>query len=43
MVPITVCLSSNPTSAVHKFVLDKKKDVVTLNNIEPNDWIKVSF
>lgn len=42
MVPITVCSSSNPTSAVHKFVLDKKKDVVTLNNIEPNDWIKLN-
>lgn len=43
MVPISICSASNPTAVIHKFVFDKKQTIVTLNDIKPDEWIKVSI
>jgi len=40
-VPIGICTASSPQKSVHRFVLNEKEATVTIDNIKPNDWIKV--
>jgi len=42
MVPVSVSTASSPEKAVHKFVLDSKDITVTIENVDPNDWLKIN-
>lgn len=42
LVPVTVSTASSPEEAVHKFVLSAQEDTVTVDGVDPNDWLKVS-
>ncbi|KAK2165380.1 hypothetical protein LSH36_51g04005 [Paralvinella palmiformis] len=41
-VPIGICTASSPQKSVHRFVLNEKEATVTIDNIKPNDWIKIN-
>ena len=41
MVPVSVSTASSPTKAVHRMVLDQQEATVTLNGVNPGDWVKV--
>lgn len=40
-IPISITTASNPTKPL-KILLTKKEDVVKLENVSPNDWIKLN-
>jgi len=41
LVPVTVSSASSPEEAVHKFVLSAQEDTVTVDAVNPDDWLKV--
>lgn len=42
MVPISIATSANPSEAVQKVVLDKQSITVTLENVKPDQWVKLN-
>ena len=43
MVPVSISTASSPTTAVNRFVLKEKETTVTLENVKPDEWVKVGF
>ena len=43
LVPVSVTTASSPDKAVHRFVLDQHEVAISLENINPSDWVKVSY
>ena len=41
MIPITIATKNNKSAA--SILLDTKTSTVTIDNIDSNDWVKVSF
>ena len=41
MVPVSISTASSPTTAVNRFVLRDKETSVTLENVKPDEWVKV--
>ena len=41
MVPVSVATSANPNEAVTKVVLDKPSMTITLDDVKPDQWVKV--
>jgi len=41
MIPITIATKNNKSAA--SILLETKTSTVTIDNIDPNDWIKVGF
>jgi len=41
LVPVTVSTASSPAEAVHKFILIAQEETVTVDRIDPDDWLKV--
>ena len=39
MIPITIATKKNQLA--HSFLLDGKQTTVTIDNVEPSDWVKV--
>ena len=39
MIPITIATKKNQSA--HSFVLDSKQATVTIENVDPSDWVKV--
>ena len=42
LVPVSISTASSPTTAVNRFVLKDKQTTVTLENVKPDEWVKVS-
>ena len=42
MVPIDIATSTDPSKPINSQVLTDKSLTVTLDNVKPSDWIKVS-
>ena len=42
MVPVSISTASSPSTAVNRFVLKDKQTTVTLENVKPDEWVKVS-
>ncbi|ESO88043.1 hypothetical protein LOTGIDRAFT_204438 [Lottia gigantea] len=42
MVPVSICTSNSPAKPVQTVVLKEASSTITLNNIKPEDWIKVN-
>lgn len=42
LVPVSVSTASSPDKAVHRFVLDQREVAVTVDNVQPGDWLKVN-
>ena len=43
MVPVSISTASSPTTAVNRFVLKEKETTVTLENVKPDEWVKVGM
>ena len=43
MVPVSVSTASSPTKSVKTFVLDEREAKIQVDNVKPNEWIKVLF
>ena len=41
MVPVSVVCGSKPNDVLHQFVLEDREKTITLNDVEPGDWLKV--
>lgn len=41
MVPISIATSANPSEAAVKVVLDAASTTVTVENVKPDQWVKV--
>jgi len=41
LVPVTVSTASSPEEAVHKFILSAEEETVTVDGVQPDDWLKV--
>ncbi len=42
-IPITVLTKSNPTKIAQQILMDKPETIITLDNISPDDWIKLNY
>ncbi|XP_056441813.1 puromycin-sensitive aminopeptidase-like isoform X1 [Gadus chalcogrammus] len=42
MVPVSICTSDDPSHACHKVLLDGTDATITLNNVRPDQWVKIN-
>jgi puromycin-sensitive aminopeptidase len=42
MVPVSISSASSPDKSIHKFLMDKRETTITLDNVKPDDWIKLN-
>ncbi|ESO01139.1 hypothetical protein HELRODRAFT_175168 [Helobdella robusta] len=42
LVPITICTQSSPTVPVHKFVLRGESEMITIDNVKSDEWVKLN-
>ncbi|KAL3855249.1 hypothetical protein ACJMK2_014465 [Sinanodonta woodiana] len=43
IVPISICTSQNPDQPVQTILLESKSTKVTLNDVQPGDWVKLNY
>lgn len=43
LVPVSITTASSPDKAVHRFVLDQHEVAISLENINPSDWVKLNL
>jgi len=42
MVPISVSTAESPEKAIHRSLMDKVEETITLDNVKPSSWIKLN-
>ncbi|XP_035660934.1 puromycin-sensitive aminopeptidase-like [Branchiostoma floridae] len=41
MVPVSISTSQSPATAVKTLLLDQRETTVTIDNVKPDDWVKL--